>query len=808
MEVFMAYRRPSVQLTQEYQGLVAALALFNLANCIVGPAYRVHTEDALGTYTGIEADFAYASQVPGTIVDIAPLNPHMLRDAQFPIAVTLTNVLLEVISQKESGAAESGSLTVFRDARLDAFQDVSAGDILTVIAGNATVLPARLDGRVSDSDPNLLETTIAGLFTDVQVGDMVVIGAATGITAGTYYVQDKISNQALILHASFYTGIGTFAGVPFIIERETGVDNQGSYVVREKLSNNAISLRSELLKAESFLIYNVRKAGADVELARDTDFTADLDKVTVMSGIQSNGLDVVRATILADYRALRVDLASSIREYKDLAALESVFGVGQIVPANPLAFGLSLAMQNAVTATNGIGLSAEALGNEQLAYVRALDVLKKSSMYCLVPLTQNPAVHTMFSAHVTQMSTKQKCKWRVAICNRSLVTTEVVSDDTVTSGFRAIVNTRTDGVVVLGDNKLVSAAPIFGNVQKGDKVVVVGGTGAATGEYVVTAKNVNNMELTLGGGFIASYSSADVEYWVKRDDGLEANGVVFYDSNATFIDDGVAPGHKLVIAGGAAAGTHSIIAVDSNNKIRVAQVPGITSVQGAVSYHVYKDLTLTEQAQFQKAYAQSFRNRRLVLVWPDVVEIPDGALVRQLPGYFLACAPAALTTGLPTQQGFTNLTVSGFTGTVHASDYFDDEQLDLIAEGGTMIYVQDVEGAPLYCRHELSTDTTAIKFQEYMFTKNVDFVSYFLVQRYKGYIGQWNVYKGLFDAMTLTASSAVKFLKDNEVPQFGGIIRGGKLTKIGEGAAIDTAEVKFRFDMPVPLNNIDITIVV
>jgi hypothetical protein len=197
-----------------------------------------------------------------------------------------------------------------------------------------------------------------------------------------------------------------------------------------------------------------------------------------------------------------------------------------------------------------------------------------------------------------------------------------------------------------------------------------------------------------------------------------------------------------------------------------------------------------------------------VLVWPDVVEIPDGSLVRQLPGYFLACAPAALTTGLPTQQGFTNLNVSGYTGAVHASDYFDDDQLDIIADGGTMIFMQDVEGAPLYCRHELSTDRTAIKFQEYMFTKNVDFVSYFLLGRYKKYIGQWNVTSGLFDAMALDATSAIKFLKDSEVPQFGGVIRGGRLAGATEGAAIDTAEIKFSFDMPVPLNNIDITIVV
>jgi hypothetical protein len=345
-------------------------------------------------------------------------------------------------------------------------------------------------------------------------------------------------------------------------------------------------------------------------------------------------------------------------------------------------------------------------------------------------------------------------------------------------------------------------------VQKGDLVVVVGGTGAPLGEFPVTAKSVNNMELTLGGGFLATYSGSAVEYWVKRNDGLEANGSVFYDGAATFITDGVAPGHKIVIAAGAAAGTHVVTAVDSQNKIRIVQVPGITSVVAPVTYYVYKDLTTTEQAEVQKLYAASFRNRRLVFVWPDIVEIPQGSLVLQLPGYYLACAPTALTTGLPTQQGFTNLAVAGFTGAVHSTDYFSDDELDIIADGGNMIYTQATEGAPLVCRHELTSDRSAIKFQEYMFTKNVDFVSYFLVQQFAKYIGQWNVYPGLFTAMSQEATGAIKFLKDQVVPQLGGVIKGGQLTSLVEGSAIDTVEAKFNFDMPVPLNNIDITIVV
>lgn len=804
----MAYRKPGVTVTQEFAATAAALAPFNLPNCIIGPAYRIYRDDNLGVYTGIAADYAYASQAPGTFVDIAELVEDFPAAVQLPVAVRLTDVILQVVAQTDKGLAEVADLTILKDESVNAFADVKAGDVITVLQDLATIVAARTDGQVSNTEPNKLITAVADLFEDVAEGDEVVVSGGTDVIAGTYYVQTKVDNETLILDDDFYGGAGSATDVEFVIRRETGANNQGTYTVREKLSNNELKLMTSFAEAESYLVYRITAASADIDLVRGTDFTITDSEISLATGLQYNSFDVYRATVLADYRALRVDLAANTREYGSLSDLEAVFGVGQIVPANPLAYGLSLALLNAVTKTNGLGLDANFLTDEALAYTKALDVVKKTELYALVPLTHNTVVHAAFSLHVTQMSLPERKRERVAIVNRTIITTETVVDSRTPDGFRTIVNTVTGGVVTLGSNAVEVGVPKFANVQIGDVLVIVSGTGVTAGEYPITAV-VSDKEVELGGGFTSTYTGSDVVFYIKRPDGLEANGIVFYDSEAEFITDGVAVGYKFVVESGTYAGEYVVTAVDSQNKLRIAQVPGVAVVLSPVTYHVYRDLERTEQAEFIKAYSQSYRNRRLKHMWPDVYLAPDGDVVRELPGYFGCCPPAALTTGLPTQQGFTNLATAGFSGTVHSADYFDEDQLNIIADGGTTIMVQDVDGAPLYFRHSLTTDRSTIKFQEYMVTKNVDYIAKFIRRRLEKYPGSYNIYQGTLAEISLDVGSAISYLRDSTIqPKIGGVIRGGKLVSIAEGATIDSLAVRIGLDIPIPLNNIDVTIVV
>lgn len=798
----MTYRKPGIRLTQEFVDLLPALAAFQLPNCIIGPAYKIYLEDLLGSYTGLSAGYPYASLMPGAIVDTAALDPAELPDHQFPVSVKLTDAKLRVVDERTTGYVDSVDETLLKDAGTDVFANVAPGDKLTIVSDYAPIVPARVDGLAGASNPNRISTAVTALFADVQVGDEVVVTGGTDVTPATYTVAQVISSTVLRLNTNVYVGLGSSNDVAFSIRRLTGVQNAGTYTVREKVDNNTLKLEAELSVVETHLVYSVVHQVAEIPLTRDTHYTVAAELVTLESGIQYDSFDVVDAQVKADYRALRNDLSGEVKDYADLAALQAEFGANEIVPANPLAYGLSIALQNTVTKVNGCALSELLVQSEQLAYTDALDTLKKSNMYALVPLTQNPVVHQMFKQHVEQMSTPEKLKWRVAICNRKLVTEEELVAETTTSGYRTIVQTKAEGIVALGDDSLGYATDIFAGVQRGDEVVIIAGTGVVPGNYPVTAK-VSDHELTLGDGFTSTYSAMDIEFYVRRGDGLEADGITLYDHSAHFISDGVRAGMFV----DSVHGRFAITQVVSETKIKIAQVPGVVSVQAPFTYTVVGTLTRTEQANYIKAYSASIGSRRVVMVWPDIVEIPEGSTIRQLPGFYLGCAVAALTTGLVPQQGFTNLSVSGFLGFQHSRRYFDDDQLDIIADGGTMIFDQDVPGSALWIRHELTTDRSSIKYQEYMVTKNVDFISYFIVSQYQPMIGKYNITQGTIDLMKQIAGGIIKYLAENlKVDKLGGVIKRGTLLYIKEGASIDTLEVKFKFGIPIPLNNIDITI--
>jgi hypothetical protein len=289
------------------------------------------------------------------------------------------------------------------------------------------------------------------------------------------------------------------------------------------------------------------------------------------------------------------------------------------------------------------------------------------------------------------------------------------------------------------------------------------------------------------------------------------NGVATATSASShFITDGVVPGHffKLTSPTGA-AGRYKVVAVPSQTQIQFEA--SISAPAGSVTFQIEKDFTKNEQATTLAAYANSLGSRRLAMTWPDVVRIPVGAAVRDLPGYFLNCAVGALTTGLPTQQGFTNLSVAVYQGVRHSTKYFDRDQLNLLAAGGVMIFVQDtLDVTALYIRHQLTTDTSAIKFQEYSVTKNVDFIAKFIRTNHLAFIGQYNITDATLDELKANATGIIKYLSEQtKRPKIGGVIKGGRLETIKQDTVnIDTVIERWVLDIPIPLNNLDITIVV
>ena len=228
-----------------------------------------------------------------------------------------------------------------------------------------------------------------------------------------------------------------------------------------------------------------------------------------------------------------------------------------------------------------------------------------------------------------------------------------------------------------------------------------------------------------------------------------------------------------------------------------------------VVYRITKDMTLNEQATFLAGYASSFASRRAVHTWPDILAVSVNSLATKVPGYFAGAVLSGLTAGLPSQAGFTNLSVTGFVGRENSNDKFSDAQLDTIAGGGNMVFTQDIVGAALSVRHQLTTDLSTIYFQEFSVTKNVDLISRFFRGNYKPFIGIYNITDGLLDLLKTRGQSGIDFLKAQRAARVGAPLRGGSLTRIQESAIQpDTVEIDISIAIPLPLNNIKLTLLI
>jgi hypothetical protein len=70
----MAYRRPAIEVIQEFQQAAAALALPTLPACVVGPGFQVKDDADAGTYSEddrrTDVTYAYPDLADGAVVDL------------------------------------------------------------------------------------------------------------------------------------------------------------------------------------------------------------------------------------------------------------------------------------------------------------------------------------------------------------------------------------------------------------------------------------------------------------------------------------------------------------------------------------------------------------------------------------------------------------------------------------------------------------------------------------------------------------------------------------------------------------------
>jgi hypothetical protein len=272
----------------------------------------------------------------------------------------------------------------------------------------------------------------------------------------------------------------------------------------------------------------------------------------------------------------------------------------------------------------------------------------------------------------------------------------------------------------------------------------------------------------------------------------------------------VSPGDFVIVDDGGTIREFLVQQILSATKLLINE-PGSVNWPGAVniasgSYTVLSETkTKTEQAEFIGDYAQSFDNRRIVLVWPDEVEVSFNSALQLVPGYHLAAAVAGLVAGQRPQQPLTNLSVSGFTGLRNSNRYFNESQLKLLSADGVFIVEQAVESAAPFIRQQRTTDLSSILKNELSVVKTVDFISKLFRQELDPYTGKYNITPELLDTIKVVIDGL--FTRLRETSDIGPVILSGALISIEQDEAqLDTINIVVDIEVPVPANFIRVRI--
>lgn len=246
------------------------------------------------------------------------------------------------------------------------------------------------------------------------------------------------------------------------------------------------------------------------------------------------------------------------------------------------------------------------------------------------------------------------------------------------------------------------------------------------------------------------------------------------------------------------------------------------STPNAISYRVRRTLSTGDQALALVSIAQSVRSKRLTLMWPNLVgvsDLRDGSLPRTtptvrtlagyLPSYYLACAVGGVIAGTPAQMGLTNGTFIGIDRLKNAGDYFQEEELSTISDGGFFVCTQEVEGALPECIHQLTTDPTTLETGELSVVKNVDYLSIFYQQLLKSFLGQYNNIPEALNEIYRAVQDNTLLLVGKFIQRIGPPLLSGSIVSLApSAAAADTAEMVFSAKVARPLNNIAFHLVV
>jgi len=492
--------------------------------------------------------------------------------------------------------------------------------------------------------------------------------------------------------------------------------------------------------------------------AVDMDGGADANNIILDSDILNGSSGV--ANVHVSYQALRVDVSDQaaspkLLSFSNMTTMKA--SIGPVSKDNPLALAMYFAMLNAPnTSISAIGISAISTNQADgtsAAYISALEFLEAQDVYSLVPLTQDSEVLSLFETHIDLMSSPSNKSERIGFFNKPFPSYSKAT--LLASGTQGSTSAS------FTSDFLFSTGVDFSNDS--DFTTAIGAS--ETLVLVVTSNSLSGSDKSPA--------------LAKGVDGTRY-GITVTNKNSD--------PYKLNLNTTDVGNAHA----DWVNKATLTWA--VYSVGSAIT-------TAKDSYATVANYGALYANRRIMLMWPPEVTSTVSGNALELPGYYLSAGWSGKVSSEKIGQGFTNMTLSGFTGVKKSNDFFSKEQLDEIAGGGVYICVQDTDTSPVKCRHQLSTDVTTVQRRELSITKSIDYVAKFFRDQLVGKIGVFNLTNSFLDSLAALCQASIENLVN------AGVVKEGKLTSLKvDPDSPDTVLITLTIAPYYPSNYITITL--
>jgi hypothetical protein len=250
-----------------------------------------------------------------------------------------------------------------------------------------------------------------------------------------------------------------------------------------------------------------------------------------------------------------------------------------------------------------------------------------------------------------------------------------------------------------------------------------------------------------------------------------------------------------------------VLAVVDNDTLVISSAtdPAISNFK----IEIFRDLTSAAAASKYVAVAGGFSSERVFAVVPDRgvngLRV-DGSSVKN---WYVACAFAGLRSGSRPQQPLSNVELLGFDGLNITSPLFSEADLDTLRDGGIWV-VRNTNEGKIYSERQLSTSTLDLYRKEQSVTCNVDSVSFTLGDALRNLVGRVNITEETTALVEATIRQTLGTLAaTNGAITVGPQLKTYEIVSITVPAtAQDTLLVKIQISVPLPMNIIDITLVI